>query len=199
MPLAPKARIILALMLVMLVLPGVPGCQSSQGAGDYTDIADTAGLFHFKIPATWQHVIEPGTIMVYAAKELPAAGEDFEALTLFVFSSEVSTTAPEAEELQAIIENRAQTRGWKDYTAAEPEEAAIGNRTGTKIAVSGLDGQGKGFSSEFFLIRTGNKTVGILAVAPSDSYADTKDDLADILANRWYWLTSSESSGTPSP
>jgi len=157
------------------------------GGPEYQTVTDPVNYFHFKVPGDWQSDTSQGFVLVYAAEELPAEDESFDKLALFAFSSAVVGEVPEDEELESIVERRASNRGWGDYEIGEVEDFELGERPGSKVRVSGTDGEGKAFEADFYLVRTDGKSIGLMTVAPPgeiDSYAE---ELALMTGENWFW------------
>ncbi|MHB1340765.1 MAG: hypothetical protein ACYC77_01970 [Coriobacteriia bacterium] len=190
------------LTLFALVMLGVmlttAGCASG-GASELKDVTDPGSLFHFKVPTKWQHTATSDVLVVYAADKLPDAGEPVDTLTVFVFPSGEASATPVAEELRAIIESRAVSRAWQDYSVGESADITVGNRPAVSIRTSGTDGQGVQFEAEFILVRAAGKAVGIMSVAPAGTLEEYRADLDLLLGERWFWHVAADATSTPAP
>jgi hypothetical protein len=182
-------------LLVALLLS--TGC-SLLGIGGPEDqtVTDAANYYHFKIPGDWQADTSQGFVVVYASEELPMADEPFDKLTLFAFSSAVVGEDSEGEELESIVERRATNRGWGEYETGEAVDIELGGRPGSKVRVTGTDGEDREFEADFYLVRTGGKSIGLMAVAPPGELDGYADDVALITGENWFWhFSDPEASG----
>jgi hypothetical protein len=150
------------------------------------DVADSSGLFHYKVPAVWQSRSEPGMTTAYAAEDLPGEGETAEALTIVTMLSTVTTDTPVPEALADYIAGLSAARGWTDVQAEDPVAATVGDRAASRIDVSGTDASGRAFQAAYLWIRTNAREVLVVAVAPADRWNAYSADLHDVL-NEWYW------------
>lgn len=174
--------VVLAAVVALLVV--LSGCAQKV---TYKDIADPNGLYHFKVRSNWQSTLLSGVNLVYASDKLPASDALADTLTLAVYASYEATDVPLPEQLQTVIERRAENRGWKSYQRSEATSVTVGGREGVAIDVTGVDANRTKFDARFYLVRAGNRQVGFLAVAPAGKLATFDDELKAIITERWFW------------
>lgn len=167
----------------VLLLAGT-GCAQRIG---YKDIADPNGLYHFKVRSDWQSTLVGGVNLVYASKELPKSDKLADTLTLMAYPSYEATDVPLAEQLENVIALRAKNRGWRSYERSKPASITVGGHEGVAVDVSGVDANGAEFDGRFYLVRAGDRQVGVLAVAPSGKLAQFDPELDAIVTQRWFW------------
>jgi hypothetical protein len=187
-PLLSRLALAAALIVISAVLPACDGA-----AADKRDVTDSSSLFHFKIPATWQYMIEPSAISVYAADTLPEAGQPAEALAIVTHVSSATTDTPVAEALVAYAGYLSQTRGWTDVEIGVPADARVGGRMASAIDIAGTDGNSRAFRARYVWVRTNGREVLITAIAPPDVWGEYSDDL-DTLLDEWYWHRAEDAS-----
>jgi hypothetical protein len=195
--LSPSSRRLLSILLaVVFATVAITGCSASGGGASQKTVADPNGLFHFKIPADWQSSTEQGLITVYGAEELPESGE-IDALSLIVLSGSTEDTGtPVDTKIVEIVDLRADSRGWTDYSVGDPEEVMVGNRPGTRVEVAGADGEGVAFESGYHLVRTAGSDVLIVAVSPEGQWSRDREQLDEVFT-QWYWLRSETEDQAP--
>ena len=174
----------IAAVLAVIAVAVLASCGSA--AKTKQEVADTSGLFHYKVPATWQTRAEPGMTTAYAAEELPAEDETTDALTIVTMLSTVTTETPVPEALAGYVSGLGAARGWTEVSAADPAAATVGGRAASRIDVTGTDARGRAFKAAYFWIRTNAREVLIVAVTPTDRWNAYSADLHDVL-NEWYW------------
>ncbi|MDO8880997.1 MAG: hypothetical protein Q7W44_09425 [Coriobacteriia bacterium] len=193
--LLPRMALAAALIVALAALPACNGA-----AADKRDVTDSSSLFHFKIPATWQYMIEPSVVSVYAADTLPETGQPAEALAIVTHVSSATTDTPVAEALVAYAGYLSQTRGWTDVEIGEPADVLVGGRTASAIDIAGADGNGRAFRARYVWVRTNSREVLVTAIAPPGAWGEYSDDL-DTLLDEWYWHraegTSADTTATP--
>jgi hypothetical protein len=173
---------IVALLAAALALTALTACGSERTR----DVADSTGLFHFKVPDDWQYMIDVTMTTVYAAEELPEEGEDLDALSIVALVSTTATTTPVPDSLTGFVSASRDGRGWTDATLGEPEEVTIGGRPAYRIDIEAADANGRAFRAAYYWVRTSGSDVLVMAVTPADRWSDYEDDLADVLTN-WFW------------
>jgi hypothetical protein len=149
-------------------------------------VADSTSLFHFKIPAEWQYRVESSLITVYAAEELPAEGEDPQALTIVTYVSSSTTDTPVPEALTDYVAFYGDQRSWTDVEVTEPTEIVVGDRAAWRVDISGTDGSGRPFRAAYVWIRTNDREVLVTGVTPQDTWDAYEADFEGVLAE-WYW------------
>ena len=180
-------RLLTTVLATALATVAITGCSASGGGTSQKTVADPNGLFHFKIPAEWQSNTEQGLITVYGAEELPESGE-IAALSLIVLSGATEDTGtPIDTKIVEIVDLRAESRGWTDYSVGDPGEVMVGNRTGTRVEVQGSDAEGVAFEGAYHLVRTAGSDVLIVAVSPEGQWASDGEQLDEVF-EQWYWL-----------
>lgn len=185
-----------ALLCVAALAAALTGCTLFGGEPASQTVADPQGLFHFKVPASWQVNVEQGLIAVYAAEEPPESSA-LDALSLVVLSASAEeTTTAVAERVASIVAARAASRGWQEYAVGEAEDVAVGSRTGVRVEVSGTDADGVAFEGAYQLVRTSGVEVLVVAVSPEGRWAQDRESLDDIF-EQWYWLR--PETETPAP
>jgi hypothetical protein len=183
-PRAAKAVLISTALLAMTI--ALAGCSLFADEPDQT-VADPEGLFHFKVPGTWQADSETGVIAVYASEDVPEQ-DSLDAMSILVLSdSTVDTATTTAERLQLLVDGRAESRTWESYETQEPVEISVGDRTGTRLEVSGVDSAGRAFEGAYHLVRTSGSDVLVVAISPADSWAEDREAL-DSIFEQWFWL-----------
>lgn len=197
-PRLPLGNARLALVAALVVASaGLMACQATETTRDVTD---SASLFHFKIPASWQYRVEPGVLSVYADDTLPEPGQEIEALAIVTFVSGATTDTPVPEALVAYAEYWGDTRGWTDVEIGETSAQEVGGRTGSRVEIAGIDGSGRAFRASYVWVRTNNREVLVTAVAPPERWDAYAADL-DTVLEQWFWHreegTSADETATP--
>jgi len=72
-------RIALAALVTVTAL-SVTGCSLFDNNPEFRDVSSRDGLYHFQIPFDWQDLVDSQAIAIYAADELPEAGEPADTL-----------------------------------------------------------------------------------------------------------------------
>ncbi len=177
---------IAALCALGLLLSLASGCSFFEQEQPKT-VTDPSGLFHFKVPGSWQSNVTADLIAVYAAKELPESGS-LESLSILVYSgTPEDTSTPVEDRVTDIIALRAENREWESYETSDPEEVTIGGRPGTRIGVEGVDSEGAEFSGAYHLVRTSGKEVLVIALSPGSGWESDEQLAADVF-EQWFWL-----------
>lgn len=189
-------RLLAALLAATFAAIALAGCSTSAGGASEKTVADPGGLFHFKIPADWQSSTEQGLITVYGAEELPESGE-IDALSLIVLSGSTEDSGtPVDTKIVEIVDLRAESRGWTDYSVGDPVEVMVGTRPGTRVEVRGNDAEGLAFESGYHLVRTAGSDVLIVAVSPEGQWSRDREQLDEVFT-QWYWLRSETEDQAP--
>lgn len=177
---------VMLLISVTLVI-SLAGCGLAASEPTLSTVTDPGGVFHFKAPEDWQKTVETGLIAVYAAEELPESGS-LESLSMLVlYGTTEDTQTPVADKVVEIVELRAESRGWSDYSVGEPQPVSVGSKTGTRVAVSGADADGNAFEGAYHLVRTGTTEVLIIAVTPEGQWSEDQASV-DSIFEQWFWL-----------
>jgi hypothetical protein len=180
--------LVLAAMLASLLIAGTSGCALLGGSSSPTTVTDPGGFFHFKIPGDWQHNVADDLIAVYAADELPEAGNGIDSLSILVFSASTDdTSTPVADKVANVVDLRAEARGWQEYDVQDAEEITVGGRPGTRVQVTGVDSEGVPFEGAYHLVRTAGREVLIVAVSPAGSWESDRKQLDEVF-EQWFWL-----------
>lgn len=163
------------------------------------DVADSSGLFHFKVPEEWQVLNEVGRITVYASDALPAEDESIDELSLLVLTSDSVVAAPVDEALPAFLADWAAGRGWSEVSTGTPRAVTVGERAATRVDVEAVGGNGQPFRGAYVWTRTSGYEVLVMAVTPPAEWDSYQDEISAVL-EEWYWLRaegSTEPSATP--
>jgi hypothetical protein len=180
-------RPLTALLAAALAIVAITGCSNSGSSTSQKTVSDPNGLFHFKIPADWQSNTEQGLITVYGAEDLPESGE-IDALSLIVLSGSTEDTGtPVGAKIVEIVDQRAASRGWTDYSVSDPGEVMVGDRPGARVEVAGVDAEGVAFEGAYHIVRTAGSDVLIVAVSPDGGWSRDREQLDDVF-EQWYWL-----------
>lgn len=179
-----------AVLLAALFVGGLfatSGCGLFEEEVPDTTVSDLAALFHFKIPGEWQFRVEPGLIAVYSSQELPEQSV-LESLSIIVLSGPVAEEPlPIEERLLRLVEARSEEREWEDAEIGEPVETSFGGRPGYRVALSGVDANSVSFAGEYYLVRTNDTEVLLLAVSPADQWDDDAPEVRRIVEDQWFW------------
>jgi len=178
-------RIALA-ALVIVIAVSVTGCSLFEKDPELRDVSARDGLYHFQIPSNWQDLVDSQAVAIYAADELPEAGQPSDTLSIIALTAKETTDAPVADEIVRITTNRSIQRSWTDTEIGDPYETTVGGRTAFAVEVAAIDGNSNPFMGRFYLVRTAGSEILIVAVAPTDLYADYVPDLEGVI-ERWYW------------
>lgn len=177
----------LASVLMLAVVLGLTGCGAVGGATELRSVSDPDNLFHFKIPVDWQSSADQGFLSVYADNALPEKGDPAKALSVLVFTSAESSSAPAAEMLTYLVDSRARQREWKSVEKREQKDVKVGGVKGVSMDVSATGTDGREFDSRYIFVRNEGVEAFLVAVAPEGAeIADYDDELASI-ASQWFW------------
>ena len=191
------SRIVLATISLALLIVALVGCGTAE---EKRDVADSSGLFHFKVPAEWQFQVTSGTTSVYAAEALPEGGAEADALAIVAMVSDTTTETPVPEALVEYVAYWGETRGWTNVEAGEPVDATVGGRAASRVDITATDGNGRAFRAAYIWVRTNNREVLITAVTPPENWDTYAADLDAVLTD-WFWHrpegTSAEETTTP--
>jgi hypothetical protein len=180
------SRVAATLLIVVLAL-SVAGCGLfGEDEAELQSVADSHGFYHVKIPAGWQHRVDPALTTIYAAEELPET-EVLQNPAILIFLAETPEDAGEIDgELVRLLQERAESRGWSETTISDPEDVVVGGREGRMITVTATDQNGVAFTTEVFLVRTVDRDVLVMALAPDDAWEDFSAETAALREN-WFW------------
>ena len=182
-----RLLVLMMLFVAAALVISLAGCGLTASEPSLSTVTDPGGVFHFKAPEDWQKTVETGLIAVYAADELPESGS-LESLSLLVlYGTTEDTQTPVEDKVLDIVELRAGSRGWGDYTVGEPEPVDVGSKTGTRVEVSGSDADGNAFEGAYHLVRTGTTEVLIIAVTPEGQWSEDQASV-DSIFEQWFWL-----------
>jgi hypothetical protein len=184
-------------LLVTGLLAG--GCSLLGGdvSSDLTDVADSIALFHFKVPADWQTMVESGLIAISAGEEpLDPAQEKLDRFWMLVYTSEEPSDTPVAENLTYLIEQRAELREWTDLQMDEPVEAKVGDRDAAMVSATATDFNGIDFEARYYFVRTKSNEVLIVTMAPAGTFDEYAEEVDAIVGERWFWASTAGSAET---
>lgn len=160
------------------------GCGASS---ELTSVSEATGLFHVRVPEQWQSSSQPGLMVFYDAKELPASEDEaFDSLSIGIYTSDIAGTEPVGERLLKLLQARAVDRAWQNERLGKPAKTTVGKREGWATDVSGLDADGRAFAGRAALVRTNGREVLLFAVAPKEEWDDASVKIEDLVAE-WYW------------
>lgn len=184
-----SSRITRITLLAAVVLVGalLAGCGLLPGSGDTRSVSDLNNLFNFEVPAKWLVRTDEGVVTVYASDELPAQGEQPDALAVLVLSSREASGAPVPEMLEYLVDARAKSRGWTAVKKGEPQKTTVGGRPATYIDVSAKNAEGKQFESRYYFVRTDGSEAFVAAIAPAGKPIDSYDKDLEKITKMWYW------------
>jgi len=181
----PRFLTLLAIAVLSTALLMSASCAKPAPAD--RDVADSSGLFHFRIPSDWQALVEGNTVSVYAAESLPEEGARADALSMIVYVSSTTTATPVPEGLLAYIDYWSESRGWTDKEVSLPTATTVGDREATRVDITGVDANGNRFQAAYIWVRTAGREVLITAFTPPERWAEYSDDL-DLVLEQWFWL-----------
>jgi hypothetical protein len=186
------ARVAAVLLAVVLAIP-LAGCGLfGEDEAELQSVADSHGFYHVKVPAGWQHRIDPALTTIYAAEELPET-ETLEDPAILIFLAETPEDPPQVDaEIVRLLEERAVTREWTGTTISDPESVVVGGREGRMITVTATDKNGIEFTTEVFFVRTVGRDVLTMAIAPDDQWEEFSGELVSLREN-WFWHLPEES------
>jgi hypothetical protein len=151
------------------------------------EVADDVSWYHVRVPQQWQASVRPNTLLLHASKELPSSEDEaFERLSVIVLRSDAESQTPVAQEISALVEARASSRGWKDTQITKPQKIEVGGREGYAVDVSAADEKGREFKGKIALVRTNGREALIVGLAPAASWTRDSVAFSDLL-DEWYW------------
>jgi hypothetical protein len=179
-------RIAATLLIVVLALP-LAGCGLfGEDEAELQSVADSHGFYHVKVPADWQTRVDPALTTIYAAAELPET-DTLQNPAILIFLAETPEDAGEIdEELVRLLEERAESRGWSGTTISDPEDVVVGGREGRMITVTATDQNGIAFTTEVFFVRTLDRDILVMALAPDDAWEEFSAE-TEALRENWFW------------
>lgn len=178
-----RLKLTSALVLaVMLAAMSLAGCSAKM-----QEVSDANSWFHVRVPTDWQTQVDAGSLLLYAAKDLPESEDAMlDNLSVLVMSSTEASETPVDEELKYLIDARAKSRGWTDAKIGKPQKVVVGKRQGYASAVSATGADGQDFAGKIALVRTNDREALIVALSSAEGWsADAA--LVDELFAEWYW------------
>ncbi len=186
-----------AIVLAVLALAVLVGCSAREP--QVKDVADPTGSFHIKVPSTWNAGTTSGVLIVYAGKELPADGR-IEGLTMTVYPGQETTDGPLPAYLESLIDRRARSRSWKEYSFTEKAApTTIGGLPAAACIIQGVDGAGAAFDASVWIVPKGSEAFIVMAVTPKGAYATYRSQVERIMQKDWYWHGSVDATETTTP
>ncbi|MBN2840009.1 MAG: hypothetical protein JXP37_03525 [Coriobacteriia bacterium] len=189
-------RLLVALAVIVAISALALTAACSEPTEELRDVADPTSLFHIKAPSSWQYLVGTNTITLYAAEELPAEGEDIDALSVVIYVSQTTTDTPAADTLLTYVEYWAEEREWQSVEVTEPTEVSVGGRPASRVDITGTDSEGRDFKAAYIWIRTAGQETLFTAVTPPSRWDEYTGDI-DGLLERWYWQRADDSEETP--